>query len=174
MSKHILSAMLVAATALTSLPVVAQTAASGSSSSTPNMAATPSAPTTPSMVTKPSAAPTPSMAANPNSVSGSSTSTSSSATYYTADQQLRASKLVGASVYDSQGHSIGSVDNVLLGDADHKAGMAVISVGGFLGVDAKLVSVPFDQLKIQDNKVVMPGATKASLESMPDYAYNKA
>jgi hypothetical protein len=50
----------------------------------------------------------------------------------------------------------------------------VISVGGFLGMGSKWVSVPFDQLKVQDNKVVMPGATKASLESMPGYSYSKS
>jgi len=32
--------------------------------------------------------------------------------------------------------------------------------------------VPFDQLKVEGNKVVMPGATKASLEGMPNYKYN--
>ena len=51
-----------------------------------------------------------------------------------------------------------------MSDNDHKAATAVISVGGFLGMGAKLVSVPFDQLKIENDKIVMPGATKASLE----------
>ena len=31
-----------------------------------------------------------------------------------------------------------------------------------------------DQIKIQDDKIVMPGATKASLEGMPEYQYTKA
>ena len=94
--------------------------------------------------------------------------------YFTADHQVRVGKVVGASVYNDKNESIGSVDDVLMGDADHKAGTAVLSVGGFLGMGAKLVSIPFDQLKIQDDKVVMPGATKASLEGMPDYHYTRA
>jgi sporulation protein YlmC with PRC-barrel domain len=168
MTKHIYCAMVVAATALTSLPVVAQTAAGSGTSSTPPMAANSSpAATTPAVP--------PPMASTPaTSPPVASSSSSRTPTYYTADGQMRASKLVGASVYDNQNHSIGSVDDVLLGDADHKAGMAVISVGGFLGVGSKLVSVPFEQLKVEDNKVLMPGATKASLESMPEYIYNKA
>lgn len=101
-------------------------------------------------------------------------STSSTPKYFTADHQVRASKVVGASVYNDQNQSIGSIDDVLMNDNDHKAATAVISVGGFLGMGSKLVSVPFDQLKIENDKVVMPGATKASLEGMPEYHYTNA
>ncbi len=58
--------------------------------------------------------------------------------------------------------------------SDHKACTAVISVGGFLGMGSKLVSVPFDRLQIGKDKIVMPGATKTSLQSMPTYKYNNA
>jgi sporulation protein YlmC with PRC-barrel domain len=92
----------------------------------------------------------------------------------TADHQVRVSKVVGASVYNDQNQSIGSVDDLLMGDNDHKAATVVLSVGGFLGMGSKLVSVPFDQLKIANDKIVMPGATKASLEGMPDYHYTNA
>jgi len=94
--------------------------------------------------------------------------------YFTSDHQVRVSKVVGASVYNDQNQSIGSIDDLLMSDADHKAATAVISVGGFLGMGGKLVSVPFDQLKIDNDKIVMPGATKASLEGMPEYRYTNA
>ncbi len=151
MAKHLFYGMVVAATALTSLPVLAQVAP-GSTPATGSRTAANSA------MTAPAASPAPS-------------SNATGSTYFTADHQLRASKLVGASVYNDQNQSIGSIDDVLMSDANHKADMAVISVGGFLGIGSKLVSVPFDQIKIQDNKVVMPGATKASLENMPGYNY---
>ena len=113
--------------------------------------------------------------ANPDMATNSpATSTSSTPKYFTADHQVRSSKIVGASVYNDQNQSIGSIDDVLMSDTDHKADTAVISVGGFLGMGAKLVSVPFDQLKIGNDKVVMPGATKASLEGMPEYRYSNA
>jgi hypothetical protein len=41
--------------------------------------------------------------------------------------------------------------------ADNQATDAVISVGGFLGMGSKLVSVWFDQLKAENNRIVMPG-----------------
>ena len=101
-------------------------------------------------------------------------SASSNSKYFTADHQVRVSKVVGASVYNDQNQSIGSIDDVLMRDDTHKTDMVVLSVGGFLGMGSKLVSVPFDQLKIENDKVVMPGASKASLESMPDYHYTNA
>jgi sporulation protein YlmC with PRC-barrel domain len=104
----------------------------------------------------------------------STTAVGSPATRYTtADGQMRVGKIVGASVYNDQDQSIGSVDDVLM-SPDNKANTAVISVGGFLGMGSKLVSVPFDQLKVGNDRIVMPGATKASLNGMPAYKYNNA
>jgi hypothetical protein len=59
-------------------------------------------------------------------------------------------------------------------DSDHKAGTVAISVDGFLGMDSKLVSVPFDKLRVENGRIVLPGAAKASLEGMPEYRYTNA
>lgn len=93
--------------------------------------------------------------------------------YTTADGDVRLGKVVGASVYNDQHQSIGSIDDVLMG-SDHKATTAVIAVGGFLGIGAKLVSVPFDKLRIGQDRIVMPGATKQTLSSMPAFHYKTA
>ena len=61
------------------------------------------------------------------------------------EKGLRASKLIGTAVYNEQNTEIGSVDNLLLIDED-KVAVAIISVGGFLGIGSKLVPVPYDQL----------------------------
>jgi len=107
--------------------------------------------------------------------------------YVTADGKLRAGKMVGATVYNDQNQSIGSIDDILC-DPSGKTATVIISVGGFLGLGAKLVSVPYDQLKF-DNKVllvksdqlklekeriVLPGATQASLKGLPDFHYGSA
>ncbi len=141
---------------------------------------------------------------------------------------FRASELVGATVYNTQGNSIGTVNDVLL-DTSGKADKVVISVGGFLGIDSKYVDIGFDQLKIEPShngssemttntaantttstnntkmntatgmntttgaphnstmaannttgsmdsskyySIVMPGATKQSLEKMPEFKYS--
>ncbi len=60
----------------------------------------------------------------------------------------RSAALVGATVYNGSGQAIGEVSNLLV-TPQGKVSMAVLSVGGFLGVDSKLVEVPFGALKFQ-------------------------
>ena len=91
----------------------------------------------------------------------------------TTDGYLRASKLVGSDVYNSADTSIGTLDDLLLGQHD-KAATAVVSVGGFLGIDSKLVEVPYSKLKLnKEGHLVLAGATKASLTRLSAYSYNK-
>jgi sporulation protein YlmC with PRC-barrel domain len=58
----------------------------------------------------------------------------------------RASKLDGVDVYGSDNQKIGSISDILL-DANGQAKVAVIGVGGFLGVGQKDVGVPFSSLR---------------------------
>lgn len=160
MSRSTSIVSMVAASAVIALPVLAQSTTPGSTPPTPPPGGTSTHTTTTTTTSRPS--------------DTGRMSTSSNSKYFTADHQVRVSKVVGASVYNDQNQSIGSIDDVLMRDDSHKNDMVVLSVGGFLGMGSKLVSVPFDQLKIEGDKVVMPGATKASLEGMPDYHYTNA
>lgn len=69
----------------------------------------------------------------------------------------RTSKLDGLSVYNDKNEDIGTI-NDLLTDKSGNIKAAVISVGGFLGVGARLVAVPFDKLKFVDQPVVASNA----------------
>lgn len=88
---------------------------------------------------------------------------------------MRASKVIGSSVYNDKDEKIGSVDDVVIGG--DKSLHAVLSVGGFLGIGTKMVEVPYDKLQFgntkssNDNRVVIPGVSKDSLTSMPEYHY---
>lgn len=62
----------------------------------------------------------------------------------------RASSLVGATVYNDQGTSVGTVNDLIVGD-NGQISNAIISIGGFLGIGNKLVSVPFDQIKFVES-----------------------
>ena len=74
-------------------------------------------------------------------------------------------------MYNEQNQQVGEVSDLYLSKQNHVA-MAVISIGSFLGVGGKLVSVPFDKLQIGDgNKVIMPGGSKEELRKMPDVNY---
>jgi sporulation protein YlmC with PRC-barrel domain len=84
----------------------------------------------------------------------------------------RASKLTGASVYNDANEKIGSIDDIIIGQND-RALIAILQVGGFLGVGGRMVAVPYQNLQLgpSDNRVVLPGATKDQLKSMPEFKY---
>jgi sporulation protein YlmC with PRC-barrel domain len=83
----------------------------------------------------------------------------------------RASKLIGTAVYNDQNQKIGSIDDLILTNED-KVVVAVIQVGGFLGMGGKLVAVPYSQLRLDNDKAVITGADKNALNSMPTFTYN--
>jgi sporulation protein YlmC with PRC-barrel domain len=72
----------------------------------------------------------------------------------------RAAKVVGLSVYNEQNESIGSINDLLM---DKSGGIkaAVISVGGFLGLGAHLVAVPYDKIKFSNEPVAYTGVSNA-------------
>ena len=86
------------------------------------------------------------------------------------DHSMRTSKLIGSPVYNDQGQSIGSIQEVLLknGSADP---MVVLSVGDYVGGGAKMVAVPLSHINLDGPKPMMAGATKQMLTSMPVYLF---
>jgi putative membrane protein len=82
--------------------------------------------------------------------------------------QMTADQLIGQSVVNNKGDKVGKIEDIVL-DKD-KAVLAVLSVGGFLGIGDKDVAVPFDQLQPGENKtILLSGATEDQLKSMPAY-----
>jgi sporulation protein YlmC with PRC-barrel domain len=83
----------------------------------------------------------------------------------------RASKLVGASVYNDQNQRIGKIDDMIV-SPDGKVSVAVIDVGGFLGLGKHRVAIPVDQFSdINAKKLVLPNATKEALKALPEFTY---
>lgn len=84
-------------------------------------------------------------------------------------ESRRASTLIGARVANDEGEHTGTIDDLMLvGD---RVQYAVLSVGGFLGLGAHLVAVPFGSLRIDDGHVVLPGATRDALKRLPKFEY---
>ena len=76
----------------------------------------------------------------------------------------RSTNLVGATVYNDSGHSIGTIENLLITGQGHVS-QAIISVGGFLGMGNKLVEVPFTHLKFKlsvNNRTAANGTPQKS------------
>lgn len=82
----------------------------------------------------------------------------------------RASKIIGTSVVNEAGDTVGKVDEIIIGP-DGKAPFVVLSVGGFLGVGDRLIVLPYEQMKTDGTKIVLPGATKDSLKALPEFKY---
>ena len=82
----------------------------------------------------------------------------------------RTSKLIGSAVYSDGNERIGSLDDLIMTEGN-RVTVAIVSVGGFLGLGSKLVAFPFGQLRMEADKVVLPGATKESLNGMPGFMY---
>ncbi|TAJ85651.1 MAG: PRC-barrel domain containing protein [Reyranella sp.] len=83
----------------------------------------------------------------------------------------RASKVLGSSVVNEAGDTVGKIDEIIVGP-DGKAPFVVLSVGGFLGVGDKLVALPYEQMRTDGKKIVLPGATKDSLKALPEFKYS--
>jgi sporulation protein YlmC with PRC-barrel domain len=85
---------------------------------------------------------------------------------------IKASKLVGATVKNAKGESIGEIHEIVLA-GDGAAQGLVIDVGGFLGMNERPVLVKWSDVSIQsDNNgavVVATNMEKAQLEQLPEY-----
>ncbi len=82
----------------------------------------------------------------------------------------RASKVIGSSVVNDGNESIGKIDDLLV-SSDGRPPFAVLSIGGFLGIDSHYVVVPYQNLSLVDDKIVLPGATKDMLRMLPEFKY---
>lgn len=82
----------------------------------------------------------------------------------------RTSKVVGSTVVNETNETVGTIDDLIVTPGD-KIPFAVLSVGGFLGMGTKFVVVPYNSLEVRDNKMVLTGATKESLKSLPAFKY---
>jgi sporulation protein YlmC with PRC-barrel domain len=67
----------------------------------------------------------------------------------------RTSKVVGLKIYNDNGNSLGSIED-LLTDKDGTIKAVVIGVGSFLGVGEHLVAVPFDQISSSTSRFPQP------------------
>ena len=92
---------------------------------------------------------------------------------HTVAAGYRASKVIGSSVLNDAGETIGKIDDLLV-SRDGKDPYVVLSVGGFLGMGNRLVVVRYDNLKFAaDNKIVLPGGSKDGLKMLPKFEYSK-
>ncbi|HVJ55312.1 MAG TPA: PRC-barrel domain-containing protein [Aliidongia sp.] len=81
--------------------------------------------------------------------------------------QMRASKIIGSSVYDRNNQDVASVKDMVLGK-DGKVADVVLTYGSTAGIGGKYVAVPFASLKLNNNRLTLD-QTKDQLAAMPQY-----
>jgi len=81
--------------------------------------------------------------------------------------QVRASKMIGSTVYDVQNRNIGSVKDLIL-DKSGRVDKVVLDVGSFLGVGGKYVAIPLSDIKTDHNRLTLD-RNKEQLKQMAEY-----
>ena len=84
----------------------------------------------------------------------------------------RMSQVIGSRIYNERNESIGEVEDVVLRN-DATGPIAVIQVGGFLGMGGRLVAVALNDLRwnAERERIMLPGATKEQLQARPVFTY---
>jgi sporulation protein YlmC with PRC-barrel domain len=88
-------------------------------------------------------------------------------------QTVRASKLIGMNVKNGMDETIGEVEDLMVTAADATP-KVVLDVGNYLDSGEKLVSVPYDSLKMSgtEDKEIIYTTTKEELSTLPTFTYN--
>jgi sporulation protein YlmC with PRC-barrel domain len=87
---------------------------------------------------------------------------------------IRASRVIGTSVYNTAGDSIGEIEDIMLEKTSNDIMFAVIGFGGFLGMGEKYHAVPWSVLDYDPSQggYVVP-FTKEQLKAAPSYDINE-
>jgi sporulation protein YlmC with PRC-barrel domain len=81
----------------------------------------------------------------------------------------RISELIGRPVTNPAGESIGRIDDFIV--QRDRVLMAIISVGGFLGIGDRKIAIPYSSLVVSSNRILLPGATRAAVGRLPEFKY---
>ena len=81
-------------------------------------------------------------------------------------------QILGKTVYNENNQKVGRVDDLIVAP-DSAVSFAIIGAGGFVGLGRHDVAIPVQQIKLQDDKFILPGATKEAIKALPKFEYAK-
>ncbi|WCR12066.1 PRC-barrel domain-containing protein [Paracoccus stylophorae] len=88
-------------------------------------------------------------------------------------EDLTAEDLTGASLYGANDESIAEIEDLVLNEDGTTVSQAIVDVGGFLGIGAKRVALPVEDLQIMRDEGgdvrAYVGMTKEEMEQLPEY-----
>ena len=81
-------------------------------------------------------------------------------------------QILDKAVNSSSGEKIGEVEDLII-TPEKAVSYAIVGTGGFLGIAQHDVAIPVGQLKLEGDKLMLPGATKEGLKALPKFEYAK-
>ena len=93
--------------------------------------------------------------------------------FKTSGNSVRASKLIGKNIENSQQKNVGEINDIVLNADTGEIQYLAVTYGGFLGVGNKMFAVPFEAIKVQrdpddpddpDDYVLVMNVTQKQLE----------
>jgi len=83
---------------------------------------------------------------------------------------LKGSDLIGMKVEGTDGKKLGTIKDLVIDPLDGDVDYAVLDYGGFLGINDKYFAVPWEALKISDDrKKALLDVTKQDLKQAPGF-----
>jgi len=74
--------------------------------------------------------------------------------------------IMGKAVFNENDEKIGDISDVVL-SSEGQAAYFIVGAGGFLGVGARDVAIPYDKITQTEDKLVLPVYTKDQLKALP-------
>ena len=78
--------------------------------------------------------------------------------------------LMGKTVYNDAGAKVGKVEDLII-SPDKNVSYVIVGAGGFVGIGRHDVAIPVAQIQDKAGKLVMAGATKDTIKSLPTFTY---
>ena len=89
-----------------------------------------------------------------------------------AENELRVDWITGTTVTATDGDSIGNINDLIIDGETGGMQAAILSVGGFLGIGAKQIAVPWEELQINyDANEISMNLTREEAEAAPEYVF---
>lgn len=78
--------------------------------------------------------------------------------------------LLGRTVYNESGAKVGRIEDLII-SPEKNVSYVIVGAGGFIGIGRHDVAIPVSQIREKDGRMLMPGATKDIVKSMPTFIY---
>jgi sporulation protein YlmC with PRC-barrel domain len=78
--------------------------------------------------------------------------------------------LMGKTVYNDAGQKVGKVEDLII-SPDKNVSYVIVGAGGFVGIGRHDVAIPVTQIQNRAGRLVMPGATKDTVQGLPEFVY---